>query len=665
MHVTSFPSLRNSLLCGNRGWFLLLPVLVLVVFGRSVGFQFINYDDFLHVVENPLITGFSLESMARIWSGPVEGLYMPLTYTVWGGMAVLSRLLPVVGGFPDPFWYHTVNLFVHLAAVSVVFLLLRQILRDDIGAFVGAMFFALHPLQVESVAWVSGLKGLLGGLFSLTSLCLYLRFVSLPDGAGRQRYLYYFLAVGSFALGLLSSPTAVTVPLLAALTGRLVNSRPWPRLLKELFPWLFMAVPLMWLTKHAQPDATQTFWPAYSQRFLVAGDALSFYLGKLLWPAVLGPDYGRRPLQVLAEGRVYLSATLPLVLLILLAWKCRQSRIWLAVGLLVFPLLPVLGFVPFDFQKISTVADRYFYLSMTGPALLLGWIFTRYRSRWLVGLGIVVLALLAGRSTLLLGSWHDSYSLNRHAIEVNPESGTAYINLGVAYLDDGLVSEALAYSRRAIEVAPYKTEAFINIGNIYRTEGKDDQAAGYYLQALSLSPDDPHVSYQLGEIYRRQGNLVSAMLYFRKAAAAVPVNVKALASMGVIADELGQRSEAIEYYRQALALKPDFAEVYNNLGQLYGNLGRTEEALASLARAIAINPDLGEAYNNLGELYLKNHRAGEAIAPLQKASLIYPRHPQPCLNLAKAWRLLGREDLAAVYEAKAASLAPPPGAARK
>ncbi len=643
----------------------MLSAVVLGVFGRVVGFSFINYDDFLHVVENPLITGFSLESLARVWSGPVEGLYMPLTYSLWGGMAVLSRLLPVAGGFPDPFWFHTVNLFVHLVTVSVVFLLLRQILQDDIGAFVGAMLFAIHPMQVESVAWVSGLKGLLGGLFSLTSLWLYLRFVSVPDGAGRRRCLYYFLAIGSFSLGLLSSPTAVMVPLMAAITARLVNGHPWPRLFKELLPWLFMAVPLMLVTKHAQPDTTHIFWPTYSQRFLVAGDALNFYMGKLLWPALLGPDYGRRPVLVLVEGRVHLRALMPLVLVVLLAWKCRQTRIWLAAGLLVLPLLPVLGFVPFDFQKISTVADRYFYLSMTGPALLLGWIFTRYRSRWLVGLVILALVLLAARSVLLLGNWRDSYALSRHALEVNPESGTAYINLGVAYLDDGLISEAIANSRRAIEVAPYKVEAYVNLGNIYYEDGKYEEAAGYFLQALGLSPEDPHVAYQLGEIFRRQGNLATAMLYFRKAAAVRPDSPKTFANLGVIARELGRQTEAVEYYRQALALKPDFAEVYSNLGQLYGDMGRTEEALASFARAIAINPDLGEAYNNLGELYLKNHRAGEAIAPLQKASLIFPRHPQPCLNLAKAWRLLGRGDLAAAYEAKAMSLAPASDAERK
>lgn len=653
---TNLASLFNPLFGSGRGWFWLLSVVVLGVFGRMIGFNFINYDDFLHVVENPLVTGFSLESLARIWSGPLEGLYMPLTYTVWGGMALLSKMLPVSGGSPDPFWYHLVNLLVHLSAVSVVFLLMRQILEDDTGAILGALFFSIHPVQVESVAWVSGLKGLLGGLFSLTALWAYLRFVLIPEGAGRQRNFYYFVAIVSFGLGLISSPMAVTTPLLAAVAVRLVTGRSWSRLLTELLPWLVMAVPLMWMTKHAQPDATQIFWPEYSQRFLVAGDALSFYLEKLLWPAVLGPDYGRRPLQILADGRVYLSALLPLLLVFLLVWKCRQTRIWLAAGLLVLPLLPVLGFIPFDFQKISTVADRYFYLSMTGPALLLGWIITRYRSQWAIGLAILLLLLLAGRSFLLLGNWRDSYSLNRHAIEVNPESGTAHINLGVAYLDDGLVAEAITHFRRAIEVAPYKAEAYINLGNIYHGKGNDDQAAGYYLQALGLSPADPHVAYRLGEIYNRQGNLASAMLYFHMALAEAPGNVEALVNLGSIANELARQSEAIEYYRQALALKPNSAEVYIDLGRIYEALGRIEEAEASFARAIAVNPGQAEAYNKLGELYVNNHRAGEAIAPLQKAIQIYPKHPRPYLNLAKAWRMLGREDLAATFNAKAGGL---------
>jgi tetratricopeptide (TPR) repeat protein len=663
MHESDLSSLHDPLGSG-RQWFWLLLAVVLAVFGRTVGFQFINYDDFLHVFENPLITGFSLETLARIWSGPVEGLYMPLTYTVWGCLAILSRLLPVGRVFPDPFWYHAANLLVHLVAVSVVFLLLRQILRDKVGALAGALLFAIHPLQVESVAWVSALKGLLGGLFSLISVWFYLRFVSASERTEHQRYFYYGLAGGSFGLGLLSSPMAVTAPLLAAAVGRLATGRSWPRLFKELLPWLLMALPLMVVTKHAQPDATQIFWPAYSQRFLVAGDALSFYLGKLLWPAALGPDYGRRPLEVLAEKWVYLTALLPLLLAALLVWKCRQTRIWLAVGLLVLPLLPVLGFIPFTFQNISTVADRYFYLSMTGPALLLGWLLARYRSRWLTGLVVLLLVLLAGRSVLLLGNWRDSYTLNRHALEVNPESGTAAINLGVAYMDEGRAAEAIAQYRRAIEVAPYKAEAYINLGNIYDKDGKYDQAAGYYLQALSLSPDEPRVAYQLGDIFRRQGNLATAMLYFRKAVGGAPGNFKALVNLGEIARELGRQAEASEYYRQALALEPDSAEVYSGLGQLYGDMGRIDDAAASFSRAIAINPDLGEAYNKLGELYLENNQAGKAIAPLQKASQIYPGQARSYRNLARAWLLLGREDLAATYVAKAMTLEPAAGEGR-
>jgi Flp pilus assembly protein TadD len=561
------PALPVTLFGDGRGPIWPLLAIVLAVYIRVLGFQFINYDDYLHVVENSLVTDFSLASLARIWSGPVEGLYIPVTYTVWGGLGLMSWLLSVGGGFPDPFWFHAANLLVHLAAVSAVYALLRQILQDELGAFVGALLFALHPLQVESVAWVSALKGLLGGLFCLLALCFYLRFVSAPVEAGRQRYLYYFVAAGAFLLGLLSSPVVVTAPLMAAVSVRLLTGRPWLQLGKELLPWLLMALPLMVVTKQAQPDVTQIFWPAYSQRILVAGDALCFYLGKLLWPITLGPDYGRRPLQVLSEGRVYLTAMLPLLSLALLAWKCRQSRVWLAVGLLVLPLLPVLGFIPFAFQKISTVADRYFYLSMTGPALLLGWIIARYRARWVSSLALVLLVLLAIRSLLLLGSWRDSYTLNRHALEVNPESGTASIDLGVAYLDDGQVSEAIGHFMRAIEVAPYKPEAYINLGNIYDDMGRYDQATGYYLQALNLSPDNPRVAYRLGEIFRRQGKLDTAMLYLRKVVAVEPGNVKVLAELGTIASVLGRPAEATDYFRQAQGLKPNSAEVMKNVAK--------------------------------------------------------------------------------------------------
>lgn len=641
----------------GRFWPWLLPLAVLAVFGRVTAFDFVNYDDFMHVSENPLITGISAENLARIWRGPIEGLYMPLTYTLWGGLALLSRWLPVGGGaFPDPFWYHAANLLVHLGAASLLFLLLRLLLRDEAGALVGALFFALHPVQVEAVAWVSGFKGLLGGLFALTALWFYLRFALTAETVGRHRFFLYLTAAGFFGVGLLASPMAVTTPLLAALLGRLATGRPWPRLLLELGPWLLLALPLMVVTKQAQPDATQLFLPTYFQRFLVAGDAASFYLGKLLWPFVLAPDYGRRPLQVLAESRVYWSALLPLLLLALLAWKCRQPKIWLATGLLVLPLLPVLGLIPFDFQKISTVADRYLYLSLSGPALLLGWLHTRYRTRLLTGLVLLLLVLLGGRSLLLLGNWRDSYTLNRHALAVNPDSGIAHANLGVAYLDDGRVEEAVIHFRRAIEVAPYRVEAYINLGNIASRQGRQSEAAGYYQQALALAPDDAQVAFRLGETYLRLGNHATALLYLRQAAAADPGQPLTLATMGLAARGMGRCQEAIEFYRQALTIRPDFAEAYNNLGQLYGELGRYQEALASLKRAVALEPGLAEAYNNLGEVYLKMQQPAEAIAPLRKASELRPSHPLPYLNLARAWRLLGREDLAGASAARAASL---------
>lgn len=486
---------------------------VLALYYPVVGFEFLNYDDPTNVFENPLITSFSLDSLHRFWTGSFESLYIPLVYTFWGILAKVAQLLPGSASALSPLPFHLANLGLHMASTLLVFRLLQRLGATSPAAAVGALFFALHPLQVEAVAWVTGLKDLLSGFLALLAIHYYLRHLqtnqegSGPAGGWRD----YALACGFFLLALLAKPSTVTVPLLAGVLGYFCAGQPFRKLARELLPMQAVALLVAMVTMAAQPGGQFPLILSFWQRILIAADALSFYGGKLFWPAVLGPDYGRMLVSILNNPRVYLTLLTPVVLGVAV-YLGRRKR-WLPAGLLIFvlALLPVLGFLPFTFQKTSTVADRYMYLAMLGPAMLMamGWELLPARTARLVLL--ILLAGLAARSTVQVRAWRDSFTLNRLAIQVNPGSDKAYNNLGAAYEDAGNLQEALAAYRRAIAISPFSPYPYHNLGRLLSMAGFHREALDNFERALPLAPPSPaHVLLHIGDEHLALGNFAAA-----------------------------------------------------------------------------------------------------------------------------------------------------------
>lgn len=679
---------------------LVVILAVALVFVPVIGFEFLSYDDSLNVYENSLITEFSWASLRRFWSSPYEGLYIPMTYSIWGFLAGLSGIFQAGrDGVPNPAFFHAANLLIHLASVLIFFRLLRRLFNDTWAAVAGALLFGLHPVQVEAVAWVTGLKDLLGGFFAILATERYLFYAASSREVRKQVLMRrYALAGLFFALALLSKPSAVVVPLLAGAIGYFCLDRPPRLLLRELLPWLLLTVPVLIVTKASQPGSQGAFDFSVWQRLLVAGDAMSFYLAKLCWPVDLAPDYGRTPAKVLGQGWAYFTLLVPLGLAGMLYWKWRSP--WLRAGALVFflALLPVLGLVPFDFQKISTVADRYLYLAMLGPGLLIAGLLHRFQSKRYLLVAFAGLALLAAGSWMTLRHWHDSFSFNRHALQVNPLSSTAYNNLGVAYCEAENFREALGAYRRAVEIAPEKPNAYVNIGNLYEKAKMAREAIAFYRRALPLVPQSYGLVYRkigdahesLGEHEQALNNYHQSLYYYRLAEVGGFELARVHVAIGLLYKATGRNDEAIEAYRRALLEKPDFPEVFSNLGVIYEEQGRTGEAEESYRQAVTRKPTLAEPYNNLGMIYLRRHREQEALALLRRAVELAPRQPIPANNLgraylalgqyepavgafqqalkldpgfapalaglAKVYRRMGREDLAGVYEAKARAL---------
>ncbi len=519
----------------GRRW-LLIAILAAAAFlthSRALGHEFLLWDDDLNVTHNAALRPPDLEAVAGFWREPFSGMYVPASYTLW---AIETRLAESgEGGGPgdelDPALFHAGSLLLHCACALLVFGLLRRLVGSDLPALAGALLFALHPLQVEAVAWVSETRGVLSTTFSLLALWLYLRPREGPDRASGASRARYALATLCFALALLSKPSAVVVPLMALVLDAGPLGRGVKRSLLLLAPWLLLALADVLVTKLAQSDETIGFVAPLLARPWIAADALGFYLGKLAWPFGLAAEYGRTPERVLEQGWGGGTWALPCLLAgLLLLLRPRRAGL-VAAALFLVGVSPVLGLVPFVYQDISTVADRYLYLAMLGPALALAsWLAARER-RAAAWIAFALLAALAARSFDQQGSWRDTRALFEHSLSVNPLSHIACNNLG-------LVSER---------------------------EGKPEAAERHYLAALDIKPDHHKSHMNLGNVY-----------------------------LGRVEDPEASNEErerwlvaAMERYRRAIDIRPGYWKARFHLGQALAAAGRPKAAVAQLRRALA------------------------------------------------------------------------------
>jgi hypothetical protein len=518
-------------------WTLAIVMAIVIVFGQACSFDFVRWDDDINVYGNPLFQPVSWHHLLRFWRQPYQQLYIPLSYTVYALLALMARSgidysLALGGPCPlNPHVFHAANILLHLGNVLLVFGILRLLTRNVTASAVGAMLFGLHPLQVEAVCWISEMRGLLGNFLSLISLYLYVCYaIADRDGQHGRRNM----AMSAFAvliLALLCKPTAVVMPLIAGATDICLIRRPVRRSLLEC--GIAFAVAAVWIpiTQSAQPVPTYLKTP-FAARPSIAVDAISFYLVKLVAPFNLGIDYGRSPAFVLGHPAWW---AWPIVIACAggLAWAVRARR-WTVVAsaaVFVISLLPVLGLVPFVFQRFSTVADRYAYMGLLGPAILLAFAINRWPGQRGVAVSAAAIVLLSIVSVRQVGVWRDSATLFDHAIAVNPRSSFSLGNLG-----------SILFERQ-------------DYANAIRC----------YEQALTVVPKDEKLHLNMALAYYGEGRVDDAIDYFRKTIAIDPNNAQAHNDLGVALARSGRNSEAVEEWEAALRLNPGYSEARLNL----------------------------------------------------------------------------------------------------
>lgn len=475
-------------------WALAVAAATALVFLPTLRFPFMPFwDDDIHVHANPHLAQLSWDSVGALWTAPWQQLYIPLTYSVWAGIAVLSRWadgLPIASGALDPAWFHGANVLGHTISALLAFVLLRRIsgrfagdasaTRLNAAAALGALFFALHPLQTEPVAWISGLRDVLGGCLGLAALVVLF-------GGERPGLLRWTSATLLFVASLAAKPAGVALPLVAGLLAFMPFRWTPRRMMLALGPWLVIGALWVALTSSAQwaAELAVGLVPAW-MRPLVAGDALAFYMAKTLWPSGLGADYGRSPDTTLAAGWLWWMWLGPAVLAALLA-LVKPLRIYL-VPFLVFAaaLLPTLGLVPFNFQVVSTVADRYAYLALLGPALALSMVVARTRKKTVTAAAAAIVALLAIGTLRQLPLWSEDLKLFAATLEVNPRSWKAMHNYASALDDRGRTVEATALMRKVIARRPDSAEAYNDLAVMEWKLGRRPEAAALMRRSVMI-----------------------------------------------------------------------------------------------------------------------------------------------------------------------------------
>jgi Tfp pilus assembly protein PilF len=641
---------------------------------------FINYDDPEYITRNDWVQqGLTREGIVWAFSHVWAYNWHPVTW--------LSHMLDVSlfgSGASGP---HLVNLLLHSSNVALLFLfLLRMTSARWPSAFTAALF-ALHPLHVESVAWVSERKDVLSlffGLLCLRAYVIYTQALHRPKSevqqpthipanrtASRPRS-HYALALLLYGLSLMSKPMLVTLPLVMLLLDYWPLNRAmalkWQsqelrRLLVEKLPFVGLSVVSCVITVAAQATAGAVNTLAQMPLTARIANALVSYVryqAKLIWPEQLVLPYAHPGHWPLIESS---SAALLMCFLSWAAWHVRKRAPFALVGCLWFliTLLPVIGLVQVGIQAM---ADRYMYLPSIGLFVIVAWAGQLLAVRWLVSTPVIavcaslILLAFAFRTRDQLHYWRNSEVLFTHTLAVTRNNYAALINHAGALEEQGRLEEALQDYQEASRIYPEEPSVPYKMGTVFLRKNDDAIAIHYFEQALRANPTFSDAHNSLGVIFKKQGNLDRAMAEYREALRLEPGNAEAQNNLANLLVGQGQIDEAVRHYRLAVKNAPRYTLALDNLGWALAQQGHHAEAVAYCERALKIKPDDAELRESFGDLLLRLGRNQEAMEQYSKAVELAPGSAEAHLGLGRALARLGQRDLARTHLQEALRLQP-------
>ena len=627
---------------------------VLTAYWQALYSDFTNFDDPMYVTENQYVnTGFTWENIRWALSVGKVAYWHPLT---WVSHMLDCQLYGLRAGL-----HHLTNLIIHIANTLLLFAVLKRMTGAVWrSAFVAALF-ALHPINVDSVAWVTERKSVLSTLFWLLTMWAYAGYAQRggPPKAGlipsrASPWWRYLITLLLFALGLLAKPMLVTLPFVMLLLdywplGRFsfkqslksfTRASPVFRLVTEKIPFFALSAVSVYLSFLSVRRLGITISTGLVPiKLRVANALVSYvgYIGKIIWPRKLAVFYPYPEKVATWESAGALVLLLCVTIVLVFVFRRRP---YLGIGWLwyVVTLLPVIGLVQAGLWP--AMADRWAYVPMIGLAILAAWGVGDIAAKWppcflakarrgargsvLIFLSIVCLLALMACTWRQVGYWHNSFTLLTHALNVTSDNYIAHLNLGNVCIKEKKTDEAIQQYRKALKIHSNYADAHYNLGIALGLQGRYDEAIKEYSTVLRLEEDHWRARFCLADALAKTGQL----------------------------------DEAISHYQKLIQAHPDDAEVYNNFALALAKKGKTNEAIEYYNKCLKINPDSVEVLNNLGNALLEQGEFGRAVAHFKKALSLKPSFAETHYNLANVLRQMGQIDEAAVYYREALQLIP-------
>ena len=558
------------------------------------------WDDDAYIINNELLT--AANGWQRIWfSLDSPSQYFPFTYSTF-------RLEHALWGL-NTTGYHWVNLLLHVGNALLVWAVLARLKVP--GSWLAAAIFALHPVQVESVAWITERKNVLMGFFFLLTLLAWIAFA---DERTRRRWIFYCLALICYVLALSAKATACTLP--AALFLILwLQKRPitMGRLI-QIVPFIVLGVGMgllaVWWERYHQGTNRDVFtFLGPIERILVASRAVWFYLSKLFWPSNLTfiyPRWNISPAHVV--DYIWLLAGVAAGVAIYFLRRYVGRSVEVAAAFFVAMLIPVLGFIMLFTFRYTFVADHYQYLACIGPIALasagivtLSDRFTHYRAV-IVSAALLVVASFGTLTWRQAATYSDIETLWRTTLARNPECWMAHTNIGIVFLQQGKIDDAIAHYRLALQMQPDSWDAEYNLGTALVAKGQVDDAIFHCERAVGMRPTDPDAQVSLGNALFAKGRIDEAIAHYQKAITAQPDHFLARYSLGHALLEKGELEGAIQVCRSALLLRPSDADCQTTLAIALEEKGNPTEAIQHYQKALELAPKSISTLTNLAWL---------------------------------------------------------------
>lgn len=687
-----------------------LILAALVAFEPVRRSEFVGYDDNIYVTENPHAkAGLTRQSIIWAFTTTHTGNWHPLTW--------LSHILDCKLFGLNPLWHHLVSLLFHIANTLLLFWLLKEMTRAPWPSAFVAAAFAVHPLHVESVAWIAERKDVLSSLFWFLTIAAYIRYAKRPNVVG---FLPVILA---FCLGLMAKPMLVTLPFVLLLLDYWPLQRfQWQRQIEEqalpLFApfdityqkspnwYLFCEkIPLFVLTGVScvityivqQAAGALEMMKTLSPNIRISNALISYsgYILKIIYPTRLAVLY---PLSVNAIYKW--QAAVSLIVLIAISAGIiymAGSRRYLIVGWLWYlgTLVPVIGLVQVGSQAM---ADRYTYLPSIGIFIIVAWGSAELLTKWryqaisLRILGGLLICVMVFCTRAQIRYWKSDFTLYQRALAVTrdnfiihhnygyclsengqpeeaikhftealrikPDYDKAHLNLGVVLASQGKLDEAIEHFNEALRINPGSAEAYCNLGSALNAQGKLGEAVVSYMEALRINPNLAEVHYNLGIIFIRLRSFDKAAVHLSEALRIKPDFTNALNKLGYALISQGKLDEAVSEYRKFLQRLPDSAETHNNLGIALAIQGKFNQAIEHFTEAIRLKPDFADAHRNLGFALTREGKLTEAIAHLTEAVRLNPDSALAHYFLGSALTNDGRIDEAKLHFEEALRIDP-------